>query len=501
MNFSLWHDSWIDVIGADGMLGRVSIADCLTQAHQLRAIAAPSPLSSIGIQRLLIAIVQDIVRPASVDDVARLLVAGAFGQNLIDAFAAAHAARFGLFDEEAPFLQRPGPCEAITKGERKSAAALFVEVASASRRAWWTRHFEDMFVVCPACAAAGMLAFPAAATAFGPGIRATLTGAGVRYVLPSGPTLFDALARAVLAPGYQSPSAHGDPTSAPWTWPPDAISASPRKAVGYLESLVFPSRTMRLIPKVCPITCSRCGVYSRVAVAEALLGSGWYFEGTWIDPFLAYYRTKQERLVPVLASGRMTAWRALAPLIAKAPIGSQRPLVVDQLAELQRRGAIPGQALLTFRCVGLDVIEKASYRSWVDDTLAIPPAVLHDETLGAGLLDAVSRAQLAVCAVEAALASDGLVSKSVVDTTVRQLWNELAGPFHQLVATITQETADTAFDAWSWAVLDAARTCGEAALQTRAGAGALRVAQARQRLGRTLGGMRKQWSLPTQEMP
>ena len=72
MKFSLWSDPWIDVVRTDGALERVSIADCIGRAQELYGIAAPSPLSSIGVQRLLIASVllmprrptPDTARPA-----------------------------------------------------------------------------------------------------------------------------------------------------------------------------------------------------------------------------------------------------------------------------------------------------------------------------------------------------------------------------------------------------------------------------------------------------
>ena len=491
--FSLWSDPWIDVINADGGCERVSIETCFKQAQQLRGIAAPSPLSSIGIQRLLIAIAQDMVRPATVDDVAGLLEAGEFAPRLLDTFAMAYAPRFALFDDDAPFLQRPGPCDEIRKPGRKAVAALFVEVPSGTRRAWWKRHFEDAYVVCPACAAAGMLAFPAAATNFGKGNRATIVGAGVRYVLPSGPNLFVALARSVLAPEYQAPTAHGDPTSAPWTWPADAIGASEHTTVGYLESLVFPSRTIRLIPEARSITCARCGLPSNLAVAEVLFAGGWHYRGAWLDPFVAYRQTRQGRLFPVAADDAIVSWRALAPLMSRAPPGSQRPLVIDQLAALQQRGAVPDTALLTFRCAGLVVIDQARYRTWIDEVLTIPPAALRDDALAARLGGAVARAEEAARALALTLRADELVGAETLEATVRRLWGDLVTAFQRLIVTVSPASPAEVFDAWDRAVLIAARAHGEAALRAATAASPLRLAQARQALGRTLGGIAKRW--------
>ena len=496
--FSLWSDPWIDVINADGGCERVSIETCFKQALRLRAIAAPSPLSSIGIQRLLIAIAQDMVRPSSLDDVARLVSARQFDVRLLDAFAAAHAHRFDLFSDDAPFLQRPGPCDEIRKADRKKVAALFVEVPSGTRRAWWKHHFEDAYVVCPACAAAGMLAFPAASTNFGKGNRATIVGAGVRYVLPSGPNLFIALARSVLAPEYQAPSAHGDPTAAPWTWPADAIGASERTAVGYVESLLFPCRTIRLIPQARSITCARCGLPSSLAVAEVLFAAGWHYRGAWLDPFVAYRQTRQGRLFPVAADDTIASWRALAPLMSRAPPGSQRPLVIDQLAALLECGAVSDTTLLTFRCAGLVVIDQARYRTWVDEVLAIPPAALRDDALAARLAGAVARAEEAARALAVALRADELVGAEALDATLRRLWDDLATAFQRLMVTVSPASPAELFDAWDRAMLTAARAHGEAALGTASGASPLRLAQARQVLGRTLGGIAKRW-LSTKE--
>jgi hypothetical protein len=73
----------------------------------------------------------------------------------------------------------------------------------------------------------------------------------------------------------------------------DAIGLQKCTCVGYLESLVFPSRVIRLIPQAHEGTRSRCGQETTVAIGRISLTQGWYYrsEESWVDPFVAYNRT------------------------------------------------------------------------------------------------------------------------------------------------------------------------------------------------------------------
>lgn len=58
-SFNLWYEPWIDLECLDGSIERVGIGPALLEAHRYRAIVSHSPLEVAGIQRLLVAVLQD----------------------------------------------------------------------------------------------------------------------------------------------------------------------------------------------------------------------------------------------------------------------------------------------------------------------------------------------------------------------------------------------------------------------------------------------------------
>src|SRR5213080_4066461 len=97
VSFNLWRDPWIRVIQPDGQVCQVSTSACLSEAHTLAALHDPSPLVVGGTHRLLVAILQAIYAPESLDDIADVLRAGQFDQQKLDGFAAQYVERFELF--------------------------------------------------------------------------------------------------------------------------------------------------------------------------------------------------------------------------------------------------------------------------------------------------------------------------------------------------------------------------------------------------------------------
>lgn len=531
-SFSLWDQPWIDVLTCEGRERRVSIAEVLAEAHQLRAIQGTSPLTSAGIQRFIIAIGQEIFAPPDLDALAALLARGQFDPAPIAAFGARYRDRFALFDDAQPFLQRPGETDDIKRKDRKSAAALFHEVPSGTRRAWFTRHYEDDYTVCPACAGQGLVSYSTFATGFGPGIRATLTGEGALFILPSGPTLFDALARSLLTPAYLPPLA--DPeraASAPWRWEPDTVGSSARQRIGYLESLIFPARVIRLIPEDRTITCKRCGEQTDIAVPQTLLERGWYYgiaatkgatvaateattegatEGaprprgaerllTWIDPFCAYRTAKSNgATVPVRTSSNIAPWRELATLIGQ-PADSSRPLVLDQLLALVEAGAVPAEAPLAIRCVGLHVIKQANYRNWIDESMQFPPALLRDPEAATTVALALERAQTAMKGLGGVLSSGGgVIGQPVASDTIQAVWGSLAAPFRAALASFADPAArEDGLAEWGRTILriieaQVALVLEQSGDMSHALRGRVIV---RQGLGRLIGSCRKKWEL------
>lgn len=103
--FNLWKEPWITVEKGKGELETVNIPYLLTNAANYRAIFDPSPLVIVSIHRLLVAILQDIIRPEDEEDLYPLWEDGRFPTDGITQFGKEYTHRFDLFSETAPFLQ------------------------------------------------------------------------------------------------------------------------------------------------------------------------------------------------------------------------------------------------------------------------------------------------------------------------------------------------------------------------------------------------------------
>lgn len=102
--FNLWSDPWITLEHPAGGLVCLGLWDTLRQAHELTAYDN-SPLVSASIHRLLVAILQDLLRPRHENDLVALWRAGRFPTQALQTFGEQYAHRFDLFSPDVPFLQ------------------------------------------------------------------------------------------------------------------------------------------------------------------------------------------------------------------------------------------------------------------------------------------------------------------------------------------------------------------------------------------------------------
>ena len=196
-DFNLWHDPWIRALRPDGAHVELSISALLSQAHEVRSFYEPSPLTVVGIHRLLSAILQSIYDPQSLDDIAELLEQGRFEQFRLDAFGTQYGARFSLFDATDPFMQT-SDVPASPGKEAKTVAYLLAELPSGTNRIHFQHVTDDSHRFCPACCARAMLTIPAFASSGGAGIKPSINGVPPIYVLP----LADTLARSLMPVSY-----------------------------------------------------------------------------------------------------------------------------------------------------------------------------------------------------------------------------------------------------------------------------------------------------------
>lgn len=534
-SFNLWSEPWIRVTRLDGGDAELGIGACLAEAHDLAALSDPSPLVVGGTHRLLAAILQAIYAPRDLGEIASLLRAGQFDPARLAQFADQHAARFDLFHPSHPFLQtgdvpldgwkKPGkgaPKEVKdTWVEPSSVSALFTDIPGATNRIHFHHTTDESHQVCAACCARGLITIPTFARAEGggpEGYRPAITGGPPIYIFPTGKDMFLSLSLSLITqdfiPRKADPSRYG---VAIWNIDPIIPRKGETSAVGYLESLCFPLRRIRLFPRQHGVVCTICDRSANVTVHEVYLKMGLSLRksmGVWDDPFVGYQIPRSQTIqepYPIQPKAGKEIWREYNGLLLSESDTAIRPGVIRQLAKLIDRNVLPDAQRLFFRCIGLRA-DQAKVEAWFDEALETPPVLLRDPD-GAYWVDlALQRANVIEEVIEKAfnqhfrpLRSQQKVgqikTEQVRFRTIRarmttDYWQRLAPRFRVFINDLADEgRRDQVAAAWVDALVREGRGAFDAAAeQIGTTAEALRArVEAQAACHRRLNSKRKEW--------
>jgi CRISPR system Cascade subunit CasA len=468
VSFNLWRDPWIQLEKPGGEITRTGIEQALIEADGFRGLYETSPLVVAGIHRMLTAVLQHAFCPQSNGDLTRIRKAGKFQVETILEFGANYAHRFELFSQVAPFLQSADlPLNAGK--DAKTIAYLAPEIPAGTAVTHFRHGSDTKQAFCPACASGCLVAMPAFATSGGSGIKPSINGVPPVYVLPSGGSLFESLALSLICPAYFPPTATKSNDLSWWVREPIVRRSEEVYEVGYLHSLTFPARRIRLHPLEQKTICTRCGMESDVVVRTMVfeMGESRPKEADiWIDPFAAYkiHKKAKDKPTPVRPSGGKALWREYASLfLHELPAGSKegtytiRPRILEQIEELD-----PDLPLFRFRCIGMSTDMKAKVFEWMDAGFDLPPALLSDENAGFTVSEAIELAS--ECAKEVSGAFRKAFSSGSSGTErSRQLrmrmldeyWAGLANPFRTFILDLgAGKPEEAALKDWALMCID-----------------------------------------------
>lgn len=396
--FDLLTDPWIPVQTLDGVPQELGLLACFEGAHQLREVADQSPLVTFGIHRLLSAVLQAYLPIADVYAWADEWEKGSFDSTLIDAIRADCAGRMRLFDAERPFYQSREVDPRPPKRSDKTIGYLRLEASTGTNVTHFSHAGDADHAYCPACCARWLVTLPAFALAGGAGIRPSINGVPPFYVLPRGTTLFRTLMLNHVIPPFLPSLAH--PTDPGPLWARDeAIKDELRGAVGFVESLTWPPRQVRLFPEGAG-TCSLCGRYGERLVRKMHFAQGWYRDReapVWDDSWGVYdLRIESGQKVRVQRRPRegRDVWRDFALLfLARADSESERtrPAIARQIAQLDERDLIV-VGDVRFDVFGLRTDMKAKVFQGHFDGFEFPAALLRPGP-GATIAEALELAE------------------------------------------------------------------------------------------------------------
>lgn len=454
--FNLWFDPWIDLETSSGTIARLGVEETLIQANQkLVAVFDNSPLVLVGIHRLLTAILQYIYNPQRQKDLSNLWNEGRFDPDKVIGFGQQFANRFDLFSEANPFMQSADLTLSPSKNESvKTIAYLAAQMPSGTGIVHYRHSSDNSQVFCPVCAAKGLVTIPAFATSGGAGIKPSINGVPPIYVIPGGDNLFNKLCTSLILPAYK-PKIASQNNDQVW-WKRDGVVQRSKELlqVGYLHSLTFPARRVRLHPEKLNAVCTLCGEQTEWGMRTMVFEMGETRpkgSEAWIDPFVGYSIKPDKPPTPIRPQRGKALWREYGSLflshgVARNQSLSIRPAILDQAAALAIEGINSTDTQRTFRCIGMVTDMKAKVFEWVDVGYDVPISLLEDEFAGIEVDRAIQFAQdCAKILTDVFKRHFGGTGKGATRHSrlrfdlVNQYWANLAFPFRGFILALAGE--------------------------------------------------------------
>lgn len=473
--FDLIDEPWLPCIGPDGAARELGLRAALLEAHELRELWHPSPLVTVSLHRLLLALLhRALLGPPTIDAWADLWRRGRWDPEPIGAYLERWRHRFDLFDRERPFYQSTSLEEA--EGERSIWA--LAQQASSGNNATLFDHSVNRSPrpMAPAEAARYLVAQQGYAVAGGNSKPVNFSHAPLvkgYTVLAVGADLFQTLILNLMRYGTERPI--------PWregdrpTWELSEPSVPDGKAIpphGYVDYLTWQSRRMRLIPEGEPTSVRRCQILQGFATPDDIL-----------DPFKSYVMDKKGGRFSRGLSPDRALWRDSHILFQRVKPLSQWPELFASLAEIDDlRGAgeidaLPTYALSAFG-LATDPRNAASVLLWRQERLPLPLAYLNDQDLTFRLEEALALAETVAkvltggvrCLAKLLLGAasdhpdgrqpdpDDITNLAKHLAADQRYWSRLEEPFARLLVGLPDDqtavgeaggAADSAFRAWA----------------------------------------------------
>ncbi|MCC6863118.1 MAG: type I-E CRISPR-associated protein Cse1/CasA [Bryobacterales bacterium] len=390
-DFNLISEPWIPCLFLNERQARpVSLREAFRQAHLIREINDPSPLVTVALHRLLLAVLHRNFGPASPAAWHALWKAPTLPQAELDAYWEKWESRFNLFDTKYPFYQ----AGSLSEQYSVPIAKLTHELASGNNATLFDHSSEHKTTpLAPGRAAACLVAQQAFAVG---GLVSLEKGQNPKLFKSArgGPLLKGA---AVLIKGgtlretmllnlhqYDPSSEQPFPVSGtdlPW-WElgkePEAGDSIP---TGYLDLLTWQSRRIRLI--------TAAGPDGSLVVVRTVIMKGRQTPEEWSlrsrEPMIGFSaipkpKAGQDPWLPLGFRTERAIWRDSAALFQSAGESHARPKIIDWLSRLVLEGYLEQKAVLPLDLYGL-CTDRAKILFWRHERLPLPLWLLGNAAL------------------------------------------------------------------------------------------------------------------------
>lgn len=397
-SFNLAYEPWIPcLLRGERLPQELSLLDTLTSAHEIRELSDDSPLVTVALHRLLLAILHRNFGPSSFSEWKRLWQRERWEGEKLASYFAEWKQRFDLFDAQRPFFQTPRlqkPVEKKGRATHESSATEDIEVhpiallaheaATGNNGTLFDHNFNDApQSLTPAEAARYLVARQPFSIGGGVSQPFNLSHGplvGGYTVLALSNNLFETLALNLLDYNAEFPIPQRGADLPCWeqTQPeqPERNGTTPR---GYLDYLTWQSRRIHLISTGEPPTVSHCQHLQNLKLKD---------ERGDLDPFKCYEQEGKDAFKAKRINPARALWRDSHALFQKADDSTKRPEIFNHLAKInaaRRRGEINAAPAYAFAVYGM-ASDQASVSLWARERLPLPLSYLSEKPL-TGALD------------------------------------------------------------------------------------------------------------------
>ena len=424
--FCVAEQAFIPVVDASGNRKELSLADALVQAHEIRQIACGSPLETLAIYRLLLAVAMRTHPVADEHDWSALWELGRYDADEIAVYCGRWRNRLDLFSPDHPWMQDPAIRGAGLNTD--SPARLRHDLASGNNQTLFDHSRDDLPTALePAAAARALLAAQAFAVQGGQSRPFYLSDAplvgGVRLLLLGG-NLFETLVLNTIPPDRTGLSLGEDRPA----WEADELPA-PRKegtvAEGPLDLLTWNSRSV-LFSRSPDGLVTGCCVQQRLKLDSVACP----------DPWTPFRKSKEKGWLPVRVQPGRAVWRDSAALLAFAG-DDERCALLAWAARLREMGILPDRP---YRLLATGLCNRqAKVEAWRSESLPLPVPYLERPALATLVAAAMEDAEKAGKTLRRALgevARELGVRRDANADAVTAFWSSLEPPFLSLLVAL-----------------------------------------------------------------
>ncbi len=398
-SYSLVERPWLPGVALDGQNVELSLRQALLQAHDLREIYDPSPLVTVALHRLLLAVLHRVYAgPEGIEEWSELWNAGRFDPDRISAYLDTWRHRFDIFDDAWPFYQAPSIVD-LAAPKQWSPISRLAQEAAAGNNPTLFDHRIDAEPRSISAAEAARTVVAMQAFAVGGGVSKPFNfghGPITRgfTLLALGDSLFQTLALNLVPYNTQSPIPQGKRPDLPaWEW---QERPTPRNEGshpdGYLDLLTWQSRQIHLIPQP-DGTVEWCQFRQQMKLPP----------DAPIDPFKSYIVDPKTGRSARSFRRERALWRDSAVLLEQTQVSrsgaaSAWPGLIEWLAEIEaerERGLLDAMPHVRLAALGLSTEpgKAASVILWRREELPLPLALLAEPEAISTLAEALAAAE------------------------------------------------------------------------------------------------------------